>query len=120
MRISDWSSDVCSSDLPTDRAAYGRMTGLLTLGKRRAKKGQCHIGYADLPAYGEGQIMVALIPDDWRPEDAGFPAFLRRLGAAFPGSAYLAASFSSAGAPRLRFRRQVGPPTDSDRVWQAV
>src|SRR3546814_4902671 len=25
---------------PTDRAAYGRMTGLLTLGKRRAKKGQ--------------------------------------------------------------------------------
>src|SRR3546814_17946034 len=49
--------------------------------------------------------MVALTPDDWRPEDAGFPAFLRRLAADFPGSAYLAASFRYAGDDRLRIGR---------------
>src|SRR3546814_11788890 len=27
MRISDWSSDVCSSDLPSERAEIGRSTG---------------------------------------------------------------------------------------------
>src|SRR3546814_21056306 len=34
MRISDWSSDVCSSDLATDGAASG--TGLLDFGMHRA------------------------------------------------------------------------------------
>ena len=29
--------------LPTDRAAYGRLSRLLSLGKSRAKKGDCHI-----------------------------------------------------------------------------
>src|SRR5947207_13668598 len=31
---------------PEDRAAYGRLTRLLTLGKRRAPKGECHLDYA--------------------------------------------------------------------------
>src|SRR6185312_15087891 len=37
---------------PTDRAAYARLTRLLTLGKRRAPKGECHLGYADVAAHG--------------------------------------------------------------------
>src|SRR6266436_3009080 len=45
---------------PEDRAAYGRLTRLLTLGKRRAPKGQCHLDYADVVAHGEGQIVVLL------------------------------------------------------------
>ena len=45
---------------PTDRAAYGRLARLLTLGKRRAPKGECRLGYDDLLAHGEGQILVAL------------------------------------------------------------
>src|SRR6201984_562791 len=45
---------------PEDRAAYGRLTRLLTLGKRRALKGQCHLDYADVVAHGEGQILVVL------------------------------------------------------------
>ena len=35
---------------PQDRAAYGRLTRLLTLGKRRAAKGECHLDYADVVA----------------------------------------------------------------------
>src|SRR5215831_15961242 len=45
---------------PEDRAAYGRLTRLLTLGKRRAPKGECHLDYADVVAHGEGQIVIVL------------------------------------------------------------
>src|SRR5688572_7993470 len=33
---------------PTDRAAYGRLARLLTIGKRQAKKGQCRLTLADI------------------------------------------------------------------------
>ncbi|HEV8678230.1 MAG TPA: PHP domain-containing protein, partial [Stellaceae bacterium] len=71
---------------PQDRAAYGRLTRLLTLGKRRAPKGECHLDYADLLAHGEGQILVALPP-----ETGDIAAFAARVAADFPGRAYLAA-----------------------------
>ena len=47
---------------PEDRAAYGRLTRLLTSGKRRAPKGECRLDYADVVAHGEGQIVVLLPP----------------------------------------------------------
>ena len=34
---------------PQDKPAYARLSGLLTLGKRRAEKGDCHIRLGDLP-----------------------------------------------------------------------
>ena len=54
--------------LPTDRAAYGRLAGLLTLGKRRGEKGTCHLTLDDLLdggefAEGEGQILLAIAPE---------------------------------------------------------
>src|SRR6516164_3732779 len=52
---------------PTDRAAYGRLTQLLTLGKRRAPKGECHLDYANVVAHGEGQIVIVLPPEDPHP-----------------------------------------------------
>ena len=45
---------------PTNRAAYGRLTRLLTLGKRRAPKGECWITQEDFFAYAEGMIAVVL------------------------------------------------------------
>ncbi len=76
---------------PTDRAAYGRLARLLTLGKRRAPKGQCHLSLDDLLDHGEGQIVVALPPGAFREaQGEGFAAALRRLADAFPGRAYLA------------------------------
>src|SRR5271163_2394753 len=65
---------------PEDRAAYGRLTRLLTLGKRRAPKGECHLDYADVVAHGDGQIVVALSPEA-----------AARIAADFQGRAYLAA-----------------------------
>src|SRR5262249_5792053 len=72
---------------PEDRAAYGRLTRLLTSGKRRAVKGECRLGYADVVAHGEGQTVVVL-PGEAAAE---FAAFVGRVAADFAGRAYLAA-----------------------------
>ena len=57
---------------PQDRAAYGRLTRLLTLGKRRAPKGGCRLDYADVVAHGEGQILIILPGDDSFPNPSPF------------------------------------------------
>ena len=46
--------------LPTDRAAYQRLSRLLTLGKGRAAKGECHLDMADVLAGAQGMILIAL------------------------------------------------------------
>ncbi|MCG7628891.1 error-prone DNA polymerase [Epibacterium sp. MM17-32] len=46
--------------LPQDRAAYHRLTRLLTLGKRRADKGDCELYARDLHAACKGMILIAL------------------------------------------------------------
>src|SRR5579871_266829 len=47
---------------PTDRAAYGRLCRLLSLGKKRGGKAKCRLDWSDLVAYSEGLIGV-LVPD---------------------------------------------------------
>jgi error-prone DNA polymerase len=73
---------------PTDRAAYGRLCRLLTLGKAHAGKGECDLAWGDVVDYGEGLIAV-LVPD--RP-DALCAARLDRLAREFADRAYLALS----------------------------
>src|SRR3546814_3915770 len=43
---------------PTDRAAYGRLCRLLTLGKRRAEKGNCLFSFEEFIEHGAGQVFV--------------------------------------------------------------
>ncbi len=50
--------------LPTDRPAYHRLCRLLTTGKRRAAKGQCHLELKDLLEGCRGMILIALPPAD--------------------------------------------------------
>ncbi|MEX1206752.1 MAG: error-prone DNA polymerase [Dongiaceae bacterium] len=88
---------------PTDRAAYGRLARLLTLGKRRAPKGQCRLTLADVLDHAAGLILVALPPDAPPPQPSpaqrgrerrgphgDLAAALRCLADACPGRAYLA------------------------------
>ncbi|MFI4947748.1 MAG: PHP domain-containing protein, partial [Alphaproteobacteria bacterium] len=86
---------------PQDRAAYGRLTRLLTLGKRRAPKGECHLDYADVVMHGEGQIVVVLPPDG----DNDVAEFANRVAADFPGRAYLAAHHLYRGDDMSRLAR---------------
>ena len=74
---------------PTDRAAYGRLCRLLTLGKMRAEKGACEIGWDDLFAFAEGQVLMAVPPARL---DEAFAADVERLAGEFPGQVYLAAA----------------------------
>jgi error-prone DNA polymerase len=74
--------------LPQDRAAWGRLTRLLTLGNRRAKKGECHFSLADLIDQMAGFTLIVLAP-----EDAGDEAFRAEL------EAFVAAGRSMVPAP---------------------
>ena len=42
--------------LATDRAAYGRLVRLITLGRRNRAKGECRIRLDDLAAHAQGLI----------------------------------------------------------------
>ncbi len=88
---------------PTDRAAYARLSRLLTLGKRRASKGQCHLTLDDVLAHAEGQIVIALPPEQ-APQTA-FETFLHTLAEAFPRRAYLAAQCLYGGDDARRLTR---------------
>src|SRR6516165_7482030 len=85
---------------PEDRAAYGRLTQLLTLGKRRAPKGECHLDYADVVAHSDGQIVIALPP-----ETADMADFAARIAADFRDRAYLAAHHLYRGDDARRLTR---------------
>jgi len=62
---------------PRDRAAYGRLARLLSLGQRRTEKGRCELYLDDVIAHAEGQILIALAPASL-PDD-GFSAKLATL-----------------------------------------
>ncbi|MGE0700843.1 MAG: error-prone DNA polymerase, partial [Hyphomicrobiaceae bacterium] len=50
---------------PTDRAAWGRLCRLLSLGQGRAPKGECRLGLDDIAAHAQGQVLIVLPPEDW-------------------------------------------------------
>jgi error-prone DNA polymerase len=76
--------------LPTDRAAYQRLTRLLTLGKLRAEKGQCHLDLQDLIDHGAGLILVAL-PRDLTGDPARSQRNIQQIQRQFPGHVFLGA-----------------------------
>ena len=50
---------------PKDREAYGRLSRLLSLGQGRAAKGHCILYLEDVLEHTEGQIFIALPPEQW-------------------------------------------------------
>ena len=47
---------------PMDRAAWGRLCRLLTLGNRRVRKGECRFAFAEMLEAAEGQMFIAMPP----------------------------------------------------------
>jgi len=71
--------------LATDRAAYGRLCRLLTVGRRRAPKGECELTFADVAEHAEGLLAcVPLAPLLARKR----PQFLNRCKSAFGDRCY--------------------------------
>ncbi|MET4066346.1 error-prone DNA polymerase [Bradyrhizobium sp. S3.2.6] len=93
---------------PRDRAAYGRLCQLLTRGKRgdditRIEKGECHLSFADLLEFSEGQLLVLTLPH--RFDDAKALDVLSRLEASRAEGVWLAASLVYRGDDRRRLAR---------------
>ena len=89
--------------LPRDRAAYQRLTRLLTLGKRRAEKGACHLTLADMLEGAAGMILIALPRQDAAPRMAA--AHLRMAVKRFPGQVFLGAAPRYDGGDQARIQR---------------
>ncbi|OED00936.1 error-prone DNA polymerase [Rhizobium sp. YK2] len=70
---------------PTDRAAYSRLTRLLTLGKGMGGKGNCILHWEDVALYAEGLIGI-LVPDL---ADETCAIQLRKMAEIFGDRAYL-------------------------------
>jgi error-prone DNA polymerase len=101
---------------PKDRAAYGRLCRLLTVGNLRAPKGECHLTFEDLLDYGEGLQIVTL-------EETGGPSVSRdrkastlRLREVFYDRLWLGASMTYGAnmrgelAERVVISRRMGVP----------
>src|SRR5215475_8857791 len=73
---------------PTDLDAYKRLSRLLTVGNRRAAKGECNLTFDDLAAHAEGILAIVLPPR--RPDEPVFRERLRALARLFEGRCYLA------------------------------
>jgi error-prone DNA polymerase len=74
---------------PTDRAAYGRLSRLLTLGQRRAEKGDCHLFWRDFREEAEGQAVLVVPPARL---DEAFDEDLTRIVRELRGQVWLAAA----------------------------
>ncbi len=86
---------------PTDRAAYGALCRLLTIGKSRTGKTGCELFWHDVVEHGAG-LLAVLLPDE---PGEDLAAHLARLARDFPDRGYLS----------LGLRRR---PGDHARLWQ--
>jgi error-prone DNA polymerase len=74
---------------PKDRAAFGRLTRLLTVGQSGAVKGECDLLREDFLAHAEGLLTLVAPPEDL---DEAFDAALAGLAGELAGHIWLAAS----------------------------
>lgn len=85
---------------PTDRAAWSRLTRLLSLGKSRGGKGNCVLDWSDVTEHSDGLIGI-LVPD--RPDERTAME-LADLAAAFGERSYCALSYRRRPDDHARLR----------------
>jgi error-prone DNA polymerase len=81
---------------PKDRKAYARLSRLISVGKLRAKKGECLLDFADLLEYRRGLLLIVMPPAD--------PAGVKPVLAQLDANTWLAASMLYTGEDRRRLR----------------
>ncbi|USI75016.1 error-prone DNA polymerase [Sphingomonas morindae] len=108
---------------PTDRAAWSRLTRLLSLGKAHAGKGGCTLDWDDLAAWCEGLIGI-LLPDA---ADAATEAALARMAALFGPRAYMSLALRRRpddalrlhGLDRMARAKRVRPVVTGDVLYHS-
>ncbi|MEJ0093090.1 MAG: error-prone DNA polymerase [Methylocella sp.] len=124
----DGTPDILS--FPRDRAAYGRLTRLLTRGNARAQKGICLLRIDDLVEAAQGQQLIVMPGSTWEAKDdaklaakihadlydaqrkltlvdANPAPLLQRLRKAAEGRVWLAASMTYGSAMRRDLARRI-------------
>ena len=90
---------------PRDRAAYGRLSRMLSLGKMRCEKGECDLLLSEVAFHAEGIAFIA-VPDSDRGDDLNaFETALPQLVAALPGLQHVAAAHLYRGDDLARIER---------------
>ncbi len=93
---------------PKDRAAYGRLTRLLTIGNLRTLKGQCELRLGDLLDHAEGlQLIVGESCTHDKPEAYSQGFALPRLIEAASGAVWIAATHLYGPDMRRRLAKRV-------------
>ncbi|HKJ75328.1 MAG TPA: error-prone DNA polymerase, partial [Alphaproteobacteria bacterium] len=100
--LADGPSLLC---FPTDRPAYGRLCRLLTLGKRRAEKGECLLFLEDVYTHAAGQTFIVIPPESF--EHEAFTTELRDIVRRLETPCYLAAHYLYRGDDRRRLAELV-------------
>ncbi len=101
--LNDGAAFIC---LPQDRVAYGRLSRLITLGRRRAPKGACDLSLDDLAAHAAGSVIIAIPPAEEGIEALErFYPLLLRARESFGEALWLGASHHYGGANDLRIAR---------------
>ncbi|TSD66403.1 DNA polymerase III subunit alpha [Inquilinus sp. KBS0705] len=100
---------------PIDRAAYGRLSALLTVGNLRAEKGECHLYKSDVYAYKEGILFIIIPPDELNSRfdyNDDFKKDIKEYSAQLGQSLYVAATrtYSGDDAKRLARLSKLGIP----------
>ena len=98
---------------PATRRGWGRMTRLLSLGNRRAKKGDCQLRYADLLDHLD-DLRLIVLPGPW-PKNR-----LALLGEAAAGQMWLGATMLRSGADRRRLAERMAMATTAGLPLVAV
>jgi len=83
---------------PATRHGWGRLTRLLTVGNRRAEKGDCILHFADLLAHAEDLLLIVMADDAQE-------FLLRRLAEARPDAVWLGAAMPRQGSDRRRLAK---------------
>ncbi|MDG2127124.1 MAG: error-prone DNA polymerase [Fuerstiella sp.] len=101
--------------LATDRAAYGRLSQLITIGRRRAPKGECRLTFADIVECNEGLLCCVPLSTESQQRYAGtFQSDVRseipaeqliRCQSVFGDRCYALAELHLGGNDRARLHR---------------
>jgi error-prone DNA polymerase len=80
---------------PTNRQAYSQLSNLLTLGNRRAEKGECHLYKQDVYQYAKEVKLIVIPPEKLNnlfEFDASFSSSLKEYHKTFGDNLYIAAN----------------------------
>ena len=90
---------------PKNRKAYGNLTKLLTLGRRRASKGECFLKLADVADHAEGQHFILPFPQVLKESTR---THIQSCADLFRGDLHLALTHSCRGDDKQWIRNVAG------------